>query len=227
MGDIGRMLTEARTTRGVTLEQAERETRIVRRYLVALEAEDFAAFPAEVYARGFLRSYAAYLGLNPAEVLAMVPPATAGAGTPGGAGRAPRSDRSAGRGGAPVRVSPRRTPLTGAAAASAGIVLVAFVLGQLAGGGSSFGSPADIRARGPAREAGIAAGGGAVAARMPDLRGLDEAQALARLAAMGVTPFVIELPSREAPPGQVLRQSPAPNATIGTRTVTVVVSRGG
>ncbi len=57
MTGLGRMLSEARQARGVTLEQAERDTRIVRRYLAALEQEDFGAFPAEVYARGFLRSY--------------------------------------------------------------------------------------------------------------------------------------------------------------------------
>src|SRR3712207_5244838 len=73
MTGLGQRLTEAREARGVSLEQVERDTRIVRRYLLALEREDFSVFPAEVYARGFLRSYASYLGLDPAPIVALMP----------------------------------------------------------------------------------------------------------------------------------------------------------
>lgn len=39
----------------------------------ALETEDFSVFPAPVYARGFLRTYSRYLGLNPDELLRVFP----------------------------------------------------------------------------------------------------------------------------------------------------------
>jgi cytoskeletal protein RodZ len=70
---LGSLLTRAREARGLTLEDAERDTRISRRYLQAREAEQFEVIPAPVYARGFLRSYSQYLGLDPQEALAMFP----------------------------------------------------------------------------------------------------------------------------------------------------------
>lgn len=73
MGELGSLLTRAREARGLTLEDAERDTRISRRYLMALESEQFEVIPAPVYARGFLRSYSQYLGLDPQETLAMFP----------------------------------------------------------------------------------------------------------------------------------------------------------
>lgn len=73
MGELGSLLVRAREARGLTLEDAERDTRISRRYLAALESEQFEDIPAPVYARGFLRSYSQYLGLDPAEALAMFP----------------------------------------------------------------------------------------------------------------------------------------------------------
>ncbi|MEO8540733.1 MAG: helix-turn-helix domain-containing protein [bacterium] len=73
MGELGSLLTRAREARGLTLEDAERDTRISRRYLQALEGEQFEVIPAPVYARGFLRSYSQYLGLDPSEALSMFP----------------------------------------------------------------------------------------------------------------------------------------------------------
>lgn len=73
MNELGTRLARAREARGLTLEDAERDTRISRRYLQALEAEQFEAIPAPVYARGFLRSYSQYLGLDPQEMLDLFP----------------------------------------------------------------------------------------------------------------------------------------------------------
>lgn len=73
MGDLGPWLVHAREARGLTLEDAERDTRISRRYLQALENEEFDVIPAPVYARGFLRSYSQYLGLDPQEAMARYP----------------------------------------------------------------------------------------------------------------------------------------------------------
>ena len=64
MDSIGRSLIETRTSRGLSLEQAARDTHITKRFVEALEAENFALFPAETYLLGFMRSYARYLGLD-------------------------------------------------------------------------------------------------------------------------------------------------------------------
>jgi transcriptional regulator with XRE-family HTH domain len=61
---IGEQLREARETRGLSLEDAERATRIRAKQLAAMEAGDFSDFASLAQARGFLRSYAAFLGLD-------------------------------------------------------------------------------------------------------------------------------------------------------------------
>src|SRR5438093_13196754 len=70
---LGETLRRARLSKNVTFEDAERVTRIRREYLEALEREDFTKLPAPVYARGFLRSYSGYLGLDPGELLPFFP----------------------------------------------------------------------------------------------------------------------------------------------------------
>lgn len=80
MGELGTRLVRAREARGLTLEDAERDTRISRRYLEALESEQLENIPAPVYARGFLRSYSQYLGMDPQEMLALFPRDDEGAG---------------------------------------------------------------------------------------------------------------------------------------------------
>lgn len=73
MAELGNTLSRARRARAITLEDAERDTHVSKRYLQALENEDFTAFPAPVYARGFLRTYSRYLGLNPDELIRVFP----------------------------------------------------------------------------------------------------------------------------------------------------------
>jgi len=46
------------------LEVAEQQTKIRKKYLVALEEENFDIMPGKVYVRGFLRNYARFLGIN-------------------------------------------------------------------------------------------------------------------------------------------------------------------
>jgi hypothetical protein len=62
--ELGSSLREARHRRGVEIAQAEQATKIRGKYLRALEDEQFDALPAETYIRGFLRTYAEYLGLD-------------------------------------------------------------------------------------------------------------------------------------------------------------------
>src|SRR3954467_12161159 len=61
---IGESLRRARTKRGLELASGSEAIKIRVRYLRALEAEDWDVMPAPAYARGFLRTYAAYLGLD-------------------------------------------------------------------------------------------------------------------------------------------------------------------
>ena len=75
MWTLGETLRQARLDKGVSLADAARETRIRRTYLEALESEDPAALPAAVYTRGFLKTYAEYLGLNPQSMLDLYQPA--------------------------------------------------------------------------------------------------------------------------------------------------------
>ncbi len=63
----GEWLQQRREELGISLEQAEAETRIRMRSLKALESGDVDALPDPVVGRGFLRNYATYLGLDPKE----------------------------------------------------------------------------------------------------------------------------------------------------------------
>jgi cytoskeletal protein RodZ len=67
---IGQQLQQARQARSLTLEQAAQAIHVRPYYLQALEADDFASLPSRVQARGFLRLYAEYLGLDSAALLA-------------------------------------------------------------------------------------------------------------------------------------------------------------
>jgi cytoskeletal protein RodZ len=69
MTAIGEKLKTTRESRGLTLDQVAAETNIARRYLDALENEDFSIFPGDAYIVGFLRNYSEYLGLDPQGML--------------------------------------------------------------------------------------------------------------------------------------------------------------
>lgn len=69
MGNIGESLKSAREARGITLDKAEEDTKIRKRYLQALEDGDYDVIPGRVYAKGFLRNYAKYLGLDQEEIM--------------------------------------------------------------------------------------------------------------------------------------------------------------
>ncbi len=67
---FGRFLRQAREYKGVSLRDVERKTRIPRRHLHALETEEFELLPPLIYARGIVRNYAQYLGIDPMDALA-------------------------------------------------------------------------------------------------------------------------------------------------------------
>lgn len=68
-GPIGEELRDTRERLGLTLEEAERATRIRAHHLEHIEAGDLEALPSPVQARGFLRNYADFLGLDADAVL--------------------------------------------------------------------------------------------------------------------------------------------------------------
>ena len=63
------MLRERREAMGVSLAEVEAATRIRQKYLAAIESDDWHLLPGEIVGRGFLRNYAAYLELEPEEVM--------------------------------------------------------------------------------------------------------------------------------------------------------------
>jgi len=61
---IGATLREARNRRKVDLSEVEAAIKIRARYLQAMENEEWDALPGGAYTRGFIRTYASYLGLD-------------------------------------------------------------------------------------------------------------------------------------------------------------------
>lgn len=64
MLEIGSTLRTAREGRGLSLDDAAEATKIRPSYLAAIEDEAFERLPGPTYARGFLRAYAEYLGVD-------------------------------------------------------------------------------------------------------------------------------------------------------------------
>ena len=250
MTPLGETLQRARLARGVTLEEAERTTRISRRYLEALENENFGLLPAPVYARGFLRTYARYLGLEPSDLLPLFPV---------GYLDVPLLEPM------PKVTTPRTWPGSGLLAAGVVAVLLLVVVGLYAMGGSEGGSQSlfGVQTQSPESGAGVGeetpTGRRAVApitvepaltatpaltgeappagetptapavvpaGTMPDLRGQPLAEASATLRSLNLNYLAVQVPS-DLPAGQVIRQSASPGSEIDPeQVVTLEVSRG-
>jgi cytoskeletal protein RodZ len=70
MKTVGLVLREARENKGYTLIQVEKDTRIRLKFLDAIERDDYSKLPSVAYAKGFVKNYSDYLGLNSDTVLA-------------------------------------------------------------------------------------------------------------------------------------------------------------
>ncbi len=70
MVEIGQLLRQTREAKELSLADVEAQTRIRQRYLSALESGDWDEMPNPVAARGFLRTYATFLGLDADELVA-------------------------------------------------------------------------------------------------------------------------------------------------------------
>jgi cytoskeletal protein RodZ len=62
--EIGNSLREARVRQALEFPEIEQATKIRGKYLRALEDENFEQLPGQTYVKGFLRTYADYLGLE-------------------------------------------------------------------------------------------------------------------------------------------------------------------
>jgi len=68
---VGQYLRLEREKRNISLADVAKVTRITLSNLEALERDEFHGFPAPFFVRGFLRTYATHLGLDPGKVLAL------------------------------------------------------------------------------------------------------------------------------------------------------------
>lgn len=64
MQGIGEILRKTREAKGISLEEVSEATKIRRKYLEAIEQEEFQSLPGEVYARGFVTAYLKYLDIK-------------------------------------------------------------------------------------------------------------------------------------------------------------------
>lgn len=69
MTTFGERLRNRRESREVSLEEIAESTKIQKRYLEALENDDFDALPGGMFAKGYLRSYAEAIGVDPEPLL--------------------------------------------------------------------------------------------------------------------------------------------------------------
>jgi cytoskeleton protein RodZ len=69
ISSIGALLKKTRQDKELTLEEISQLTRIREKYLVAIEADNWDALPSSVQQKGFVRSYARALELDPGPLL--------------------------------------------------------------------------------------------------------------------------------------------------------------
>ncbi|TAJ18895.1 MAG: helix-turn-helix domain-containing protein [Dehalococcoidia bacterium] len=212
---LGEVFRNERTRRGVSLQDAERTTRINRVYLEAIEEGRLEAMPAPVYVRGFVRLYARFLGLDPVAAVEAIPE---GLPRPAGLEPMPGMRRNA-PSTIPMPSLPPLTPPVLAAAVGGFILLIALVwLVPKALGGDDSKAPA---ANATPKSSAPAARTGEV----PNLVGLARDVATKAVTDAGFAPLVFEA-TNAAPPGQVFQQSPAPGTALAPGTaVTLFVSQ--
>lgn len=88
MPTLGQQLRQAREDKGLSLPDVSHKTRIPVARLEDLENDDYTSFSSPVYARGFLQSYAALVGIEPHLVTdEMIPLPVAGGRNPAHLGK--------------------------------------------------------------------------------------------------------------------------------------------
>jgi len=66
---VGYRLKKARQREGLTLEQAEDQTKVRIKYLQAIESDNWKIFPNKIYVLGFIRRYARFVGYDEEKIL--------------------------------------------------------------------------------------------------------------------------------------------------------------
>lgn len=69
MASVGQKLKDARIAKGLTLDDLQQTTKIQKRYLIAIEENNYDALPGKFYVKAFARQYAETVGLNPNEII--------------------------------------------------------------------------------------------------------------------------------------------------------------
>jgi cytoskeletal protein RodZ len=212
---LGETLRRSRTAQGIKLEDAERVTRIPRKYLEALELENFGILPAPVYARGFLRSYAGFLGLEANDLLPFFP-----------VGHVDEPTLEA----LPEVNEPRTWNMNGIVAMGVVGMLILLVIGLYTLGrddGTAFQQSNFNNANtDPQATAQVVPDNGGVTASLPDLKGQTQQQAIAIIQGTGAEYIVSTIVATNTPAGQVIDQSPGAGEEVGPGDlVTITVSQ--
>ena len=66
---VGELLRSTRESRKLSLADVHQDTKMTIPVLRALEQDDFSPFESEIYLKGFLKTYAKYLGLDPEQAV--------------------------------------------------------------------------------------------------------------------------------------------------------------
>jgi transcriptional regulator with XRE-family HTH domain len=145
---VGAILREARNRRKIDLSEVEEATRIRIRYLQAIENEEWDVLPGGVYTRGFIRTYASYLGLDGERLADDYRRSLEGAEGEGGPAAEPTP--AAARG--PTRTPRRRAVPPAGWIAVAAVLLVAVLAIVALPGGNDDGSNGIARRQSQAKE---------------------------------------------------------------------------
>jgi len=223
---LGELLREARLRRALTLAEVERDTRINRDYLEALESERYELLPAPVYARGFLRSYARHLGLDEQQVLLLLP-----SDLPRPSGLEPLAGLRRTRRAAFPALDRRTAAVLGAAVIV--VLALAFAL-RLRGGEDAAPEQMEPAIATPMATATTAGSAGPAATvppfevgETPNFIGVDGESAQALLNQLGLQFVVIETAVADTRTGHVAAQAPAPGEAIEAGgSVTLVIASG-
>ncbi len=225
-----RRFRDTRVLAGLSLSDVERDTRINRQYLEAIEDGRFGDIPAPIYARGFVRSYARYLGLDPEEAVAAMPKLP----PPLGLEPMPGLRRTV----APA-LPAVNLPVAAGIAAAILLAILAYLFLPGLGGGDGLDDPGTATATatatipgtstataGPGEAASTATVPPFEAGTVPDFTGLSRETAQATIATLELTPLFVDAAS-EAPSGTIFDQSPSPGTEVEPGDViTLFVSTG-
>jgi transcriptional regulator with XRE-family HTH domain len=187
---VGETLREARNRRKIDLSEVETAIKIRVRYLQAIENEEWDALPGGAYTRGFIRTYAGYLGLDGERLADDYRHSV----EPQGAVRVPKRVE-------PVQTGSRRgRPLLSSRASVAVVclVLVAVLVAIAVAGGGGGGSPSTTSSAGARKD-----GSGTQAKPKPAAK----AGVAVRLAATGeVWVCVLDATEKRVVDGQILAE---------------------